>query len=455
MLLKRAAEFGDAIALRKISTESDDPVECYRRAASLGDCTTLEEVAEACKSAKDSATRALAAHCYRRLEELHVLWLPDCGETWVKIGKAYETGEGETPKDLRRAAAMYSRLANNRFHCHHLGRLLRDGRGVPRDLARARELFAFPFEEDYDDDTNADARLLLAYSCLYGGEGIDVDLPRAKESFIRYLHSFSSTLCLQVSQSALWDFILFLLRTNQCTEAVTWASMAFNGIHNFDLTSLDSIEVCEALLAVSVGAATTGSSIDPNWRIRSRIEETLMKSIGFSADECTGELPRALPLDRLWVSRCGHVTLDAVAAAAFSASQSCPRGCALGAPVTWTEKIRPFMKPDLLDTLGFRATLEACVSSAGSVLVEEEMRKQSLRACALALFGAEPALQASSSLYICAWPPCVKAAPLKCGRCSVAYCSPACQKAHWRNHKRECAALAVPAATTAAPPGST
>lgn len=452
MLLERAAELGDAIALRTLSLDAKDHVR-FRRAASLGECTTLEEVARACEGADEPTIRALAAQCYRRLEELPVLWHPDCASIWVKIGLAYETGDGVLPLDLRRAAAMFARLANNRYSSHHLGRLLRDGRGVPRNLARARELFAFPFEEDDAFECNDDARLLLAYSCLYGGEGVEVDLPRAKRSFLRYFD-----LSVSASRCALWDFILFLLRTNQCTEAVAWASEAFNGTHTFDFTSLDSIEACEALLAIIEGGATTGSVVDPNWRVRGNVEKALGKSLGFPADGgCAGELPRAPPLDCLWVSRCGHVTLDAIAAAAFSASGSCPRGCAIGAPVTWTEKRRPFVKPDLFDSAGFKAALDNMTTSTAELFAAKEQQEKALRACAQALFSAEPALQASSSLHICAWPPCVKTAPLKCGRCSVAYCSPACQRAHWRDHKRSCAAGVAEfasAAAAAAPPGS-
>ena len=152
--------------------------------------------------------------------------------------------------------------------------------------------------------------------------------------------------------------------------------------------------------------------------------------------------PRAIQLDRLWVSRCGHVALDAIAAAAFAAAGSCPRGCAVGAPITWTEIAHPFFKPmptAVSDLFGAFGSARQFAHSFVAGFQANLKRDECLRSIAVDLFGAEPTLLADSSVLICSHPPCLKAALLKCGRCDTAYCSPACQRAHWRCHKRACA----------------
>ena len=52
-------------------------------------------------------------------------------------------------------------------------------------------------------------------------------------------------------------------------------------------------------------------------------------------------------IDSLWFSSCNHVVLDAIAAAAFESVGTCPRGCQLGARVTWRYMLSPFAVPIL------------------------------------------------------------------------------------------------------------
>lgn len=278
MLLERAARaaLDDAAACHALCMELNDPA-FFRKAVSLGNGASLVAVAEACEEKAD-ADPAPVRESYWRLEELPVIWHEDCGSIWIKLGEAYETGETFMPKDLRRAAAMYARAVNTEFYCHHLGRLLRDGHGVPRDLARARNLFALGSEEAESDDHNVDAHRLLAYSCMHGGDGVDVDVPRAIKAFVRYFqHAVDSWADALVMQRALWDFILLLLRANRLVDAAAWSTAAFNHINTVDLTSLDIVAACEALLALSEADQDDDRS---NGHERRHLRCTLLKTVG-------------------------------------------------------------------------------------------------------------------------------------------------------------------------------
>lgn len=426
MLLERAVAAGDGAACWALFVKSNDPAH-LRKAADLGDCNAIIKMAHFCKQSADHSTRALANQLYKRLEDLPVIWHDEGASIWARLGREYEEGTVDTPPDLRRAAAMYARLANNPFHSHLLGRLLRDGRGVPRDASRARALVALPSESGIDN-ANADSIILLAYSFLYGGDGVEVDLRRAKESFKRFFN-YKQYAKDSNPEAALWDFILLLLRTNWVAEAAAWSSGVYNGIRNIDLASLDRTSAFEALLALA-----EVPSFDPHWLERRRVENALRKTLDLPL---IGH-PRAPPLECLWVSRCGHVSLDAIAAAAFSASGTCPRACRLGAPVTWEEVQRPFLEPG--DSFVPReARSDQAGAFADAVAVDALASMYTSTALALVSAGSVSTGDSSRRL-ICSWPPCLKAAPLKCGRCAaVAYCGPTCQRAHWREHKRACA----------------
>ena len=285
MLLERAAALDDAASCYYLSVQ-DNNIVLFRKAVILGHGSALARVAQACVSATDSGNKTLAAHCYRRLEELPVIWDYDCSSIWVKLGKAYENGESMMPQDARRAAAMFARLADNMQYCHHLGRLLRDGVGVPRDLARAQELFALGSEED--DDINPDAHLLLAYSCMHGGSGVDVDIPRAVDAFKRFFKR-ASDIEEPVMHQALWDLILVLLRTNHCTEAATWSCKVINRVHTLDLTTLDPISASEALLALLHAERVDGSYDDE----REHMKSVLLGSLGLPTSGWEGGEHRA------------------------------------------------------------------------------------------------------------------------------------------------------------------
>jgi len=462
MLLERAAALDDAAACHALCMELIDPA-LFRKAVSLGHGAALVAVAEAYERKAD-ADPAQVRQSYRRLEGLPVIWHEDCGRIWIKLGEAYETGESFMPKDLCRAAAMYARAVNTELYCHHLGRLLRDGHGVQRDLARARNLFALASENPEYVDRNVDAHLLLAYSCMHGGAGIDVDIPRAIKAFVRYFeHAFDSWADVLVMQRALWDFILLLLRSNRLVDAAAWSTVAFNRVNTIDLTNLDSVAACEALLALSQADQEEPSSRHKRMHLRC----ILLKALGLptsgweSGEWCAKGVRRLQPanethalvadvseschLNRLWVSRCGHVALDAIAAAAFSASGSCPRGCALGAPVTWTEMARPFLEPAPPFVSALKAALKADVALNDAVHKINDI----LRSMAEALT-VEPALMGDSSLGTCSRPSCVETASLGCGRCGSKYCSPACQRAHWRDHRPACKLASLPLAHASA-----
>lgn len=170
------------------------------------------------------------------------------------------------------------------------------------------------------------------------------------------------------------------------------------------------------------------------------------------------DVPESCQLNRLWVSRCGHVTLEAIAAAAFSASGSCPRGCAIGAPVTWAEVARPFLEPvpafasALKDAMRADVALNDAVNDAVNTAGSVHRKDGQLRSMAVAL-AAESALVGNSSLSVCSRPSCVETASLSCGRCGSKYCSPACQRAHWRDHRHACKSATQPLLTHASAEG--
>jgi TPR repeat protein len=301
-LLERAASLGDGAACAAIyklvllrnSATSEDSIEptnanvlsalhYMRRAVALGDAGVIDRIAKSCQGASDPGTRALAAQSYRRLEEPPVLWLENCSDIWIELGEAYETGESFMPRDLRRAAAMYARLSSNPNYSHYFGCLLRDGRGVPQDLARARELFSLGSEGKYvDGDNNVDAHRLLAESCMHGGAGIDVDIPRAIAAYKRFIKNAESDH--EFFDRTLWDLILALLRSGKYADAAAWSAAAYNGVRTIDWTKLDAYAACEALLIVQSNCVKTRGEGDSD-RARSRFKRVLRKQLSLPLNE--------------------------------------------------------------------------------------------------------------------------------------------------------------------------
>ena len=154
-----------------------------------------------------------------------------------------------------------------------------------------------------------------------------------------------------------------------------------------------------------------------------------------------------------WLSSCGHVVVDAIAAAGFEAAGTCPRGCDLGVPVTW--RMMPLAVGDVGILEGTPLSLSSLMDDPSNPLADacnafkrvtdsmelKRAAEQNLRNIAVQYFGSLPALLPEASLHVCSNPPCLAATLLMCSRCERAfYCSVACQVEHKRDHKPICRA---------------
>src|SRR5207249_2762795 len=107
-----------------------------------------------------------------------VLGVAFIGVQQNNLGWRYQSGKG-VPKDLKKAADLYQKAASkgNTLAQANLGWLYQNGEGVPKDLSKAAELY-----EKAANQRNAFARNKLGW--LYqNGEGVPKDLKKAADLY--------------------------------------------------------------------------------------------------------------------------------------------------------------------------------------------------------------------------------------------------------------------------------
>jgi TPR repeat protein len=115
-------------------------------------------------------------------------------EGCAKLGDTYEQGRG-VPKDLAHAAQLFKQACDggDARGCTNLGVMYYKGEGVPRDLARAAELYK---QACNGGDALGCTNLGVMY---YKGQGVAKDLARARELYQRACDGGNALGCAKLS----------------------------------------------------------------------------------------------------------------------------------------------------------------------------------------------------------------------------------------------------------------